>query len=280
MAFSYTIHRSEWKGHCPETFGVAGTWVSVQPVDSAPRLGNTDVATEASPRKRFFGVPGFTGIAPTTSMSTGVSPPPRIPDHELLEIIGRGSYGEVWRARNIVGAERAVKVVWRASFGSDRPYEREFVGIQKFEPVSRRHEGLVDILHVGRAADDRYFYYVMELADNATSPGAFEIEAKRAETGYTPLTLRALLKARGKLPLSEVLELGVAMCGALGHLHRHGLVHRDVKPSNLLFVGGRVKLADIGLVAAIDEAKSFVGTEGYIPPEGPGAPSADLYSLG
>ncbi|HRI16007.1 MAG TPA: serine/threonine-protein kinase [Verrucomicrobiota bacterium] len=213
-------------------------------------------------------------------MSTGVSPPPRIPDHELLEIIGRGSYGEVWRARNIVGAERAVKVVWRASFGSDRPYEREFVGIQKFEPVSRRHEGLVDILHVGRAADDRYFYYVMELADNATSPGAFEIEAKRAETGYTPLTLRALLKARGKLPLSEVLELGVAMCGALGHLHRHGLVHRDVKPSNLLFVGGRVKLADIGLVAAIDEAKSFVGTEGYIPPEGPGAPSADLYSLG
>jgi tetratricopeptide (TPR) repeat protein len=57
-------------------------------------------------------------------------------------------------------------------------------------------------------------------------------------------------------------------------------VHRDVKPSNIIFVGGVPKLADIGLVAGVDDARSFVGTEGSVPPEGPGAPSADCYSLG
>ena len=50
--------------------------------------------------------------------------------------------------------------------------------------------------------------------------------------------------------------------------------------SNIIFVSGQPKLADIGLVTGIDEAKSFVGTAGYIPPEGPGRPEADIYSLG
>src|SRR6266568_4031223 len=64
------------------------------------------------------------------------------------------------------------------------------------------------------------------------------------------------------------------------HLPARKLVHRDVKPSNVIFVGGVPKLADIGLVAGVDDARSFVGTEGYVPPEGPGTPSADCYSLG
>src|SRR5438046_734531 len=50
--------------------------------------------------------------------------------------------------------------------------------------------------------------------------------------------------------------------------------------ANIVFVNGVPKLADIGLVAEASEARSFVGTEGFIPPEGPGAPQADLYSLG
>src|SRR5262249_44439388 len=62
--------------------------------------------------------------------------------------------------------------------------------------------------------------------------------------------------------------------------HKHELVHRDIKPSNIIFVNGVPKLADIGLVAALKEAHSYVGTEGFIPPEGPGTPQADLYSLG
>lgn len=72
----------------------------------------------------------------------------------------------------------------------------------------------------------------------------------------------------------------MALTEALAHLHGHGLVHRDVKPSNIIFVAGRPKLADIGLVTDTCDAKSIVGTEGYLPPEGPGTPQADIFALG
>jgi len=230
----------------------------------------------------------------TSDFSAPATRAVRIPDHELIEQIGAGSYGEVWRARNIVGTQRAVKLVYRARFDSDRPYDREFAGIQKFEPVSRSHDGLVDVLHLGRAEDNSHFYYVMELADGLSPTEITRLrlqgvqpdpssktESQVTQVGdYVPKTLRAWLKVRGRLPLNEAIELGIAITGALGHLHLGGLVHRDVKPSNIIFVSGQPKLADIGLVTGIDEAKSFVGTEGYIPPEGPGTPQADLYSLG
>src|SRR6266702_4306553 len=108
------------------------------------------------------------GSTPTGSFQAS-RPIPTIPDHELLKCIGRGSYGEVWLARNIMGAFRAVKVVYRSTFDSDRPYDREFEGLQKFEPVSRTHESQLAILHVGRNDREAYFYHVMELADDASA---------------------------------------------------------------------------------------------------------------
>lgn len=72
---------------------------------------------------------------------------PCVLDHELLQLIDRGSYGEVWLARSVIGTYRAVKIVYRKTFESERPYQREFSGIQKFEPISRSHEGL----EIGRA---------------------------------------------------------------------------------------------------------------------------------
>lgn len=207
---------------------------------------------------------------------------PRVPDHELIRPIGRGSYGEVWLARNIMGVWRAVKVVTRASFDSDRPFEREFAGIQRYEPISRTGEGLVPILHVGSQGEKRSFYYVMELSDPAapighdpkSGPPAFDVAT------YQPKTLRSELKRRGHLPVEECVEIGLVLAAGLGALHKHGLVHRDVKPANIVFVQGRAKLADLGLVGEIREARTFVGTEGYIPPEGPGAPGADFFALG
>lgn len=97
---------------------------------------------------------------------------------------------------------------------------------------------------------------------------------------YTPFTLRLLLERRRRLPVSECVDLGIALCRALGGLHGHNLVHRDVKPSNIIFARGRPKLADIDLVIPPDTTRSRVQVTGYTPPDGDGTPAADLYSLG
>src|SRR5580765_2101561 len=117
----------------------------------------------------------------------------------------------------------------------------------------------------------------MELADDLNGT---DLAQHPSTDAYTPRTLASELKRRGRLPLEECIKIGLALTKALAHLHRHGLVHRDIKPSNIIFVGGVPKLADVGLVASVADARSFVGTEGFIPPEGPGTPQADLYSLG
>lgn len=212
------------------------------------------------------------------------SAPPQVADHRLHACIGKGSYGEVWLAQSLLGQWRAVKVIIRHRFTSDRPYEREFHGILQFEPISRTHPGLVHILHVGRDDTFGQFHYIMELADPIADalldPASVQVLSKGSVQNYRPRTLASDLASRGRLPVSEVVNLGVELCGALGHIHRHGLVHRDVKPANVIFVGGQAKLADVGLVTQAHEAHSFVGTEGYIPPEGPGSIRADLYALG
>ncbi len=219
-------------------------------------------------------------------------PPPHVPDHELLRCIGRGSYGEVWLARTALGTFRAVKVVYRSDFEEARPYEREYTGIRNYEPVSRSHAGLVDILQVGRDDREGHFYYVMELADRVKEEGRrqkAEGEADEASTengnvnpvpAYVPRTLSAERRGRGRLPARECVELGVSLSAALAELHRVGLIHRDIKPSNIIFVHDVAKLADIGLVTDAAESGSYVGTEGFIPPEGPNSPQADVYSLG
>jgi WD40 repeat protein len=197
-----------------------------------------------------------------------------VPDHTLLRCIGAGSYGEVWLSRNVMGIHRAVKVVYRETFDDDRPYEREFNGIRLYEPVSRTHDDLIDVLHVGRDDQAGYFYYVMELGDDETTGQNIDPET------YRPRTLGTAIVRQGRLPFDECLRLGISLSDGLAHLHRAGLIHRDLKPSNIVFVNGIAKIADIGLVAQAGSARSYVGTEGFMPPEGPGTVQADLYSLG
>ena len=208
-------------------------------------------------------------------MPAKVRPNPVIPDHEVLRKIGGGAYGEVWLARGVTGALRAVKVVWREDFEDERSFEREFEGILKFEPISRDHPGLVNILHVGRSPDGAFYYYVMQLGDDLrTGREINPIE-------YEPRTLRADHQpgAGVQWETGDCIDVGLRLAEALHHLHEGGLAHRDVKPSNVIFVNGKAKLADIGLVAARGQ-RTFVGTEGFVPPEGPGSAQADVYSLG
>src|SRR5207253_2719137 len=154
------------------------------------------------------------------------------------------------------------------------PFDREFAGIQRFEPVSLGQDSQVALLHVGRNDAAGFFYYVMELADDIET--GEEIFPER----YVPKTLKELRARQQRLPADECLAISLALARALAHLHVHGLVHRDIKPSNVIFVHGIPKLADIGLVSAIDTSHSFVGTEGFVPPEGPGSAAADVFSLG
>lgn len=219
---------------------------------------------------------GTTGNRDDATAHTSLDsiPTPTIPEYAMIRRIGAGSYGEVWIGRSVTGRYRAIKIIRRHTFDTHRPFDREFSGIQKFEPVSLSHEGLVDILHVGRNDEAGFFYYVMELADDRAAGQDIQPHA------YEPRTLGTELRKDGRLPVEECIRLGVSLSSALAFLHEKSLVHRDIKPSNIIFVNGVPKLADIGLVAALDETHSFVGTEGFVPREGPGAPQADIYALG
>lgn len=223
------------------------------------------------------------GISPAPVINhdgvTVIAPPakPVVHDHELIKMIGRGAYGEVWLARNAIGTWHAVKIIFKDRFRDTDPFDREFRGIQKFMPISRSHPGFVNILQVGRNEAQGYFYCIMETADDAQLGREIKPET------YVPRSLASDLKARQRLPLKECAAVSLQLAEAVGFLHQKGLIHRDIKPGNIIFVENQPKLADIGLVTEIAEGVnkvSYLGTRGYIAPEGPGTPGADIFSLG
>src|SRR5450432_1975478 len=161
---------------------------------------------------------------PSAMLDTGPTKEPSVPDYELLRRIGHGAYGDVWLARSkATGVLRAAKIVWRHTFEDERPFKREFEGIQRFERISREHPSQLALFHIGRNEQAGYFYYVMELADAAEVPGA-KFQVSGNDTGrddttklspdtshlspdtYVPHTLRADLE-RGSLPAARVLEI-------------------------------------------------------------------------
>lgn len=201
------------------------------------------------------------------------STPTRTPDlvggrYRLLEIIGRGGMASVYRAHDeVLDRHVAVKLL-HGHLASDPPF------LERFRREARAaaalsHPNVVAVYDWGEADDGAYM--VLELVDG--------------------MSLREVLRIRGRVTPAEALALLGPAAGGLAAAHQAGLVHRDVKPENLLLgPDGVVKVTDFGLARAASSstqtfgADTLVGSPHYLSPEAvdgaPLGPPSDVYSLG
>ena len=184
--------------------------------------------------------------------------------------IGQGAYGVVYLAVGSDGVRAAVKVCRREAVGDER-YERELRGAKLYRAIPPQ-EGLVRMREL--VETEWGFYTVMDLADDEFG-GPLE-----AASGYRPKTLARVIEGEKALPLKECVKLGIALASGLATLQRHHLLHRDIKPGNVIYIGGKPVLSDPGLLVDESDATSLVGTPGYVPPENFTAAAGDIYSLG
>jgi eukaryotic-like serine/threonine-protein kinase len=210
---------------------------------------------------------------PAASTDAEPAPPP-IPDIDLVRRIGQGGFGEVWLGVNrATGGLKAVKIVPLARGGRTiDPAGREVGSLAQLESQRiARHPNLIDIWHVGRTAD--VLFTLMDPADDASGRPA------STDPAYRPATL-ALRLEQGPLAADECVRCARQLSAGLAHLHAAGMVHRDVKPSNCLFVGRDLKLADFGLLTPVSSQLSRLGTVRYMPPDGRMDLRADVYAAG
>ncbi|MFC7720677.1 protein kinase domain-containing protein [Nonomuraea recticatena] len=181
--------------------------------------------------------------------------------------IARGGMATVYLALDIrLDRTVALKVMHR-SLAEDPAFVRRFIGEAK-SVASLSHPNVVHVFDQGTDGD--VVYLSMEYV-----PGK---------------TLRDVLRARGRLPAREALEIMIPVLAALGAAHQQGMVHRDMKPENVLLTDdGRVKVVDFGLARAIEATNQtrtgvMIGTIGYMSPEqvmtGGADVRSDVYAAG
>jgi serine/threonine-protein kinase len=193
--------------------------------------------------------------------------------YELMDKLGSGGMSNVYRAKDrILERTVAVKVLAEHLSDDDRfvaRFRREALAVAKLI-----HPNIVQVYDTG--VDRGRHFIVMECVEGRS--GA------------------QLLKSEGVLDPETSVEIGVQACAGLEYAHRHGIIHRDVKPGNLMVVGGPVgggpmtcKLTDFGIARAAEQTRitqvgSVVGTAAYLAPEqvrgDEATPATDVYALG
>lgn len=189
--------------------------------------------------------------------------------YDLEQPIGGGGMAVVYRALDrLLGRTVAIKML-RPQFAGDEELVSRFR--QEAQAAARlSHPNIVSVYDVGMT--DGEYYIVMEYVDGPT--------------------LKEVIRERGPLPVADVIEIADQICDALAHAHEQGIIHRDVKPHNILVTrGGRVKVTDFGIAKAItgntltyQTSTHVLGSVHYFSPEQArgrvATAQSDIYSLG
>ena len=187
--------------------------------------------------------------------------------YEIIRSIGEGGMANVYVALDtILNRKVAVKIL-RGDLAEDEKFVRRFQR-EAISASSLNDPNIVEVYDVGE--DNGKYFIVMEY-----------VEGK---------TLKQLIKKRGSLTLPEVVDIMLQLTSAIAHAHESYIIHRDIKPQNVIILeDGRVKIMDFGIAVALNageltQTNSVMGTVYYIPPEqanGGGADiKSDIYSLG
>jgi len=187
--------------------------------------------------------------------------------YELLEEIGDGGTALVYKARcTLLDRIVAIKIL-KEEFARDQAYVRKFRS--EAQAAARlSHPNIVNVYDVGE--EDGSHYIVMEYVEGTT--------------------LKEYIEARAPLPPDEAIRIAALVCDALDQAHRKGIIHRDIKPRNILITGeGAVKVADFGIARAptsstITYSGNIMGSVHYISPEQARGATVDsrtdIYSVG
>src|SRR3954447_1759312 len=188
--------------------------------------------------------------------------------YELVELVGSGGMSSVYKAHDRLLQRDAALKVLHSHFLEDEEY------VERFRREARAvaqlsHPNIVTVIDRGEA--DGHQFIVFEFVDGEN--------------------LKELVHRSGPLPARRAVELALAVADGLAFAHQHELVHRDVKPQNVLLNGdGEAKVTDFGIARSLDvehgvtQTGTVLGTSNYLSPEQAGGkpvgPATDVYSLG
>ena len=187
--------------------------------------------------------------------------------YQIIKTLGEGGMANVYLAHDtILDRNVAVKVL-RGDLANDEKFVRRFQR-EALSASSLSHPNIVEMYDVGE--DDGQYYIVMEYVDGKT--------------------LKQILKQRGKLSITEVVDIMLQLTDGMAHAHDAYIIHRDIKPQNIMILSnGMIKITDFGVATAMNstqltQTNSVMGTVHYLPPEqaqGKGSTiRSDIYSMG